>query len=64
MNRPNLRCPRNGKQTRTLKPFQATPLSSHNHWALPSAWEGDEGRSASPDTGQRGGGASEKDVPP
>ncbi len=31
-NRPNLRCPRNGKQTREPKPFRVPPLSSRSHW--------------------------------
>jgi hypothetical protein len=32
---PNLRCPRNGKQTRHLSPLQVAPLSSLNHWTAP-----------------------------
>jgi hypothetical protein len=57
LNRPNLRCPRNGKQTRNPV-RRVSPLSSLNHWTVSVVWEGDEGRSASPDTGQQGGGAS------
>jgi len=34
-------------------------LSSRSHWTTPVVvWEGDEGCSVSPDTGQQGGGAS------
>ena len=29
---PNLRCPRNGKQTRDPKPFWFAPLPSRSHW--------------------------------
>jgi len=58
-NGPNLRCPRNGKQTSHLmlsgrSAFIPQPLEN---WFRPDHREGDEGRSASPDTGQRGGGA-------
>jgi hypothetical protein len=55
---PNLRCPRNGKQTRSLNcsgdsAFITQPLDDNR-----VVWEGDGGRSVSPDTGQQGGGAS------
>ena len=50
---PNLRCPRNGKQTGFL--HTKTPLSSQTTGRPETGGrEGDEGRSASPDTGQQG----------
>jgi hypothetical protein len=51
--RANLRCPRNGKRTNFSK-FRfhhAKPLDAPEQ----RAWEGDESRPASPDTGQHGG---------
>jgi hypothetical protein len=50
---PNLRCPRNGKQTGFL--LTKNQLSSQTTGRPETGgWEGDEGRSVSPDTGQQG----------
>jgi hypothetical protein len=50
---PNLRCPRNGKQTGFRS--NENQLSSQTTGRPETGgWEGDEGRSVSPDTGQQG----------
>ncbi len=54
----NLRCPRNGKQTSGLEFFLVRSAFISQPLGHPTAWEGYGGRSASPDTGQQGGGSS------
>ncbi len=56
---PNLRCPRNGKQTGDVVPSHSLSfhLAATGGPVTPACWEGDEGCSVSPDTGQPGDGA-------